>query len=216
MSDTSRPPFARPASAPPARLVRLGIWLAVIASLLAFAVRAQAQGASPSPITLRPILGALVGTGSQREALKNALLVGGQATYAVHPNVAMVGTFSWSPNQDRLSVQRPKLDLYQYDLGLEGRFDDVTRRSPVITRPFASFGAGARTYDPRRVPNAEAQSNPLLYGAAGLDLEHADGAFGLRLEIRDNVTWFKGFRGELPEIQARNDLQLSAGLTFGI
>jgi hypothetical protein len=127
-----------------------------------------------------------------------------------------VGTFAWSPNRNKLSLQQPKLDLYQYDLGLEGRFNDLTRHSPVITRPYAAFGAGARTYDPRSVPNADAQSNPLLYSAAGLDLEHADGRFGLRLEVRDNVTWFKGFRGELPEIEARNDLQLSAGLTVGI
>jgi hypothetical protein len=216
MSHPATRPRFRPSGSPPAYLVRLGVGLAVLASILAFAVRAQAQQAGPSPITLRPIVGALVGTGAQREALKNALLVGAQATYTMHPNVAMVGTFSWSPNQNKLSVQRPKLDLYQYDVGLEGRFNDLTRRSPVITRPYATFGAGARTYDPRNVPNAEAQSNPLLYGAAGLDLEHADGGFGLRLEVRDNVTWFKGFRGELPEIQARNDLQLSAGLTFGI
>ena len=169
-----------------------------------------------SSVTLRPIVGALVGTGAQRGALRNAVLMGGQASLVVHPNAALVGTFSWSPNRNELSVQRPRLDVYQYDVGLEGRFNDVTRQSPVVTRPYGTFGAGARTCDPRRVPNAEAQSNPLLYGAAGVDLEPADGRFGLRLEARDNVTWFKGFRGELPEIQARNDLQFSAGLTFGI
>ena len=148
--------------------------------------------------------------------MRNAVLVGGQATFALHPNVAVVGTLAWSPSQEKLSAQRPTLDLFQYDVGLEGRLNDVTRAAPVATRPFATFGAGYRAYKLRNVPNADAQTNPLLFGAAGVDLEQAGGRFGLRLEARDNVTWFKGLRGDLPELQARNDLQFSAGLTFGV
>jgi hypothetical protein len=56
----------------------------------------------------------------------------------------------------------------------------------------------------------------LLYGAAGVDLARPDRKYGIRVEARDNVTWFKGFRGELPEMRSRNDLQFSAGLTFGL
>ena len=200
----------------PTRVVRLGIGLTVIASLPAFAVRVQAQQVSTPTITLRPTVAALVGTGDQHDALKSAALVGGQASYAFHPNAAVVGSFGWARSQDKLSTQQQKLDLYQYDLGIEGRLNDLTERSPVITRPYAVVGAGARTYDLRNVPNADAQTNPLVYGAAGLELDHAGGAFGLRLEARDNVTWFKGFRGELAERKARNDLQFAAGLTFGI
>jgi hypothetical protein len=37
----------------------------------------------------------------------------------------------------------------------------------------------------------------------------------LDLEVRDNLTGFKGLRGELPDRRARNDLQFAAGLTFG-
>jgi hypothetical protein len=199
---------------PPA-VRRASIGLVVVTSLLAFAVRANAQRTATPPVTLRPVVGALMGTGDQHDALKSAVLVGGQATYAFHPNFAVVGTFGWSPSQDKLSPQQPKLDLYQYDLGLEARLNDLTSTSSFVTRPYAALGAGGRTYDLRNVPNADAQTNALGYGAVGIDLDHESGKFGLRLEARDNVTAFKGFRGELADRKARNDVQLSAGLTFG-
>jgi hypothetical protein len=203
---------------PSTRVLRAGLGLAVVASLLSFAVRAQAQQAQQSnrlPISLRPVVGALIGTGDQHDALKSAVLVGGQASYAFHPNFAVVGTFGWSPSQDKLSLQQPKLDLYQYDLGIEGRLNDLTEGSPVITRPYAVLGGGGRTYSLRNVPNADAQTNALGYGAVGLDLDRSGGKYGIRLEARDNVTAFKGLRGELADRKARNDLQFSAGLTFG-
>ena len=194
---------------------RASIGLVVATSVLVFAIRANAQTSSTPPVTLRPVVGALMGTGDQHDALKSAVLVGGQASYAFHPNFAVVGTFGWSPSQDKLSPQQPKLDLYQYDLGIEGRLNDLTTSSSFITRPYAALGGGGRTYDLRNVSNADAQTNALGYGAIGLDLDHASGKFGLRLEARDNVTAFKGFRGELADRKARNDVQLSAGLTFG-
>ena len=194
---------------------RASIGLVVAAALLAFAVRASAQSSPTPPVTLRPVVGALMGTGDQHDALKSAVLVGGQASYAFHPNFALVGTFGWSPSQDKLSAQQPKLDLYQYDLGLEGRLSDLTASSSFITRPYATLGAGGRTYSLRNVPNADAQTNALGYGAVGVDLDHESRKFGVRLEARDNVTAFKGFRGELADRKARNDIQLSAGLTFG-
>src|ERR1700750_401047 len=61
---------------------RASIGLVVAASLLAFAVRASAQSTSAPPVTLRPVVGALMGTGDQHDALKSAVLVGGQASYA--------------------------------------------------------------------------------------------------------------------------------------
>jgi hypothetical protein len=215
----SRPvsrPLARTPIPAPTHLVRVGIALTLVAALLAFAVRAQAQRSIAPAITLRPLVGALVGTGAQRQMLQSAVLVGAQASYVVHPNAALVGTLGWSSSRDKPALQQPRLDLYQYDVGIEGRFNDLTDGAPVVTRPFAAFGAGGRTYLPRAVPNAEARSNPLLYAAAGVDLEHAEGRFGLRLEARDNVSWFKGFRAELPKIEARNDLQFSAGLTIAL
>lgn len=47
----------------------------------------------------------------------------------------------------------------------------------------------------------------------GLDLIHAGGPLGLRLDARDNGTAFGGFQGELASRTARNDVQLAGGLT---
>jgi hypothetical protein len=196
-------------------ILRAGLALAVAAPLIAFATRVQAQTTPGSALQLRPLVGALVATGDQRDVLKNAILVGGQGSYAIDSHFAFVGSFAWSPNEDQTSATRPKLDLYQYDLGLQARLSDLTSGSAVATRPYAVIGGGARTYNLRNVAGTSAQTNPLGYGAVGLDLDQANGRVGLRLEARDNVTAFKGLRGELQDRTARNDLQFVAGLSFG-
>ena len=203
-----------PAALRPATL-RAGLTLTVIAALTAFAARAQAQRQSPSTFEVRPFVGALVATGEERDVLKSAVLVGGQGSYTVNSNVSLVGSFGWSPSEDKTTTARPKVDLYQYDLGIQGKADDLTSGTAVSTRPYAIIGGGARTYDLRNVVGASAQTNPLGYAAVGLDLDQASGRVGLRLEARDNVTAFKGLRGELQDRKARNDLQFVAGLTFG-
>jgi hypothetical protein len=203
-----------PAALQPA-LLRAGLTLAIGVALAAFAARAQAQSTSQNAFQVRPLVGAFVATGDQRDVLKNAVLVGAQASYALNPNFGFVGSFGWSPSEDKTSASRPKVDLYQYDLGIEGRLSDLTSGSAVATRPYAILGGGARTYDLRNVAGASAQTNPLGYGAVGLDLNQANGPIGLRLEARDNVTGFKGLRGELQDRKTRNDLQFVAGLTFG-
>lgn len=204
-----------PAALRPATL-RAGLTLAIAAAVSAFAARANAQTSSQSAFQVRPLVGALVATGDERDVLKNTtVLVGGQGSYTLNSNFAVVGSFAWSPSEDKTSVARPKLDLYQYDLGVQGKLSDLTSGSVVSTRPYAIIGGGARTYNLRNVSGASAQTNPLGYGALGLDLDQAGGRIGLRLEARDNVTAFKGLRGELQDRKARNDLQFVAGLTFG-
>lgn len=216
MSRTSRHPSLHPSDSTPRLFLWAGIVLTVIVAVLAFAVRAQAQQTNAPTISVRPMVGALVTVGSQHDAMKNGVVVGGQGAWAFDPNFAVLGTFGWSRSQELQSVQRPNLDLYQYDLGIEGRTNDLTRGSAVITRPYVAVGAGARTYDLRNVVGTHLQTNPLLYSALGMELDHTGGAFGLRLEARDNITAFKGFRGEFADRTARHDLQFSAGLTLGL
>ena len=203
-----------PAALHPAT-IRFSLTLVVVAALAAFTLRAEAQSPAPRAINVRPVVGALVATGDEHDVLKNAVLVGGQASYTLNSNFAVLGSFAWSPSEDKTITPRPKLDLYQYDLGVEGRLNDLTSGSPVATRPFAALGGGARTYNFRNVPGSSAQTNPLAFGAVGLDVGPASGRVGVRLEARDNVTWFKGLRGELQDRNARNDVQFAAGLTFG-
>src|SRR5215467_12117693 len=195
-----------PAALRPATL-RTGLTLTVIASLAVFAARVQAQLPTQKAFQVRPLVGALIATGDQRDVLKNAVLVGGQGSYTLTSNFALVGSFGWSPSEDKTSAARPKLDLYQYDLGFQGTLDDLTSGSAVSVRPYAILGGGARTYNLRNVAGAGAQTNPLGYGALGLELDQANGRAGLRLEARDNVTGFKGLRGELQDRTARNDVQ---------
>jgi outer membrane protein with beta-barrel domain len=203
-----------PAALHPSTL-RHSMALVTIAALAAFALRAEAQSPAPRAFNVRPVVGALVATGDEHDLLKNAVLVGGQASYNLNSNFAVLGSFAWSPSEDKTTTPRPKLDLYQYDLGIEGRLDDLTSGTAVATRPFASVGGGARTYNLRNVPGSSAQTNPLAFGAIGLDVGPSSGRVGVRLEARDNVTWFKGLRGELQDRNARNDVQFAAGLTFG-
>ena len=193
---------------------------AALAALTLIPARADAQ-ATPSasrvpvakPFEVRPYVGALVATGDQRDLLKDAVLVGAQASYAVTPSVALLGSFGWAPTKDQTFADE-KVDLFQYELGVEGRLPNVTAAWPVVTRPYASLGVGGRTYDYRDLAGAGARTNLLGFGAVGLDVGQRDGLIGLRIEARDNVTAFKGLRGELSERTARNDVQLTAGLTF--
>lgn len=188
----------------------------VAAAMLAtFGARAEAQQLKGATIEVRPLVGAIIGTGDQADALKSALLVGAQVSYSFNPHWAVAGTFGWSPSQDKLDAGQPNVDLYQYDLGIEGRWKNLTEGSALATRPYAAIGGGGRTYSLRDVANSSAQTDGLGYGAIGLDIYPLDGRFGLRLEARDNVTGFKGFRGELADRKTRNDVQLTAGLTIG-
>lgn len=215
----SRSSFTKRAVVAPAALrpvnLRIGMALAVATALTAFAVRVQAQQPTSKAFDVRPVAGALFTTGDEHDLLKNAVIVGAQASYAVVPSLALVGSFGWSPSKDKTSPVGTKVDLYQYDLGIEGRSSDLTSGLSVSTRPYAAIGGGARTYDLRNVVGASAQTNPLAYGAVGLDVGQKGGGLGAHLELRDNVTWFKGLRGELADRKTRNDLQLAAGLTFG-
>ena len=192
----------------------IALTAAALAALTTFAARADAQRVPvATPFEVRPVVGALVPTGAQRDLLKDAVLVGAQASYAVTRHVALLGSFAWAPTEDQTLADQ-KVDLFQYELGVEGRAPNLTAAAPVVTRPYASLGVGGRTYDYRDLAGAGAQTNVLGFGAVGVDLAQRDGPIGVRVEARDNVTAFKGLRGELAERKARNDLQFTAGLTF--
>src|SRR5262249_13683358 len=163
--------------------LRSGLALAVVTALTAFALRAGAQAPSTN-VHVRPVVGALVVTGDERDVLKNAVLVGGQASYGINSNFSLLGSFAWSPSEDKATTARLKVDLYQYDLGIEGKLDDLTSGSSVSTRPFAAVGGGARTYSLRNVANSSAQTNPLAFGAVGLDVGPSSGKLGVRFEAR--------------------------------
>jgi hypothetical protein len=226
-----RPSTARPAPRPTARVAALALAAAALSAAAATGAAAQgpslggAPTASPRGLEFRPLVGAFVPTGDQRDLLDDAVLTGAQLGYRFTPNLALTGSFGWAPSADktgagRLVGGRPAgaqdVDLFQYDLAVEGRLPAALTlgagRAWHVS-PFAALGAGARTFNYRDLDGADAQTQFTGLGALGVDVGPADGRVGLRLEARDYVSAFKGLRGERADRTARNDLSFAAGLT---
>jgi len=212
-------PAARPAPRASLRHVTrpvLHVALAVAATLAVSAPRAAAQGAeAQSPAAsgafeLRPYVGAYIPTGNQRDVLEDAVLVGAQASYRVLPQLALTGTFGWSPSKDRLVASNEKLDLYQYDVGAEARASSWLAGAVWDFTPFVGLGIGGRTYD-YRDGDADAKTNVAGYGALGGELGF--GRVGVRVEARNYVSRFEPLTGD-GDAKARNDVTLTGGLTL--
>lgn len=158
---------------------------------------------------LRPYAGAYIPTGDQRDLLKDAVLVGAQASYRVTPKFAVTGTVGWSPSKDRITVGDETLDLYQYDVGAELRAPSWFTSGAWDFTPFAGLGVGGRTYDYRDL-DVDAKTNVAGYGVLGGELGF--GRTGIRVEARDYVSRFKPFDGG--DAKTRNDVTVAAGLTL--
>ena len=194
-----------------ARLAALAM-IALSGSLAATDANAQSVASSPGlGFEVRPYAGAYIPTGDQRDLLKDAVIVGAQASYRVLPQLAVTGTFGWSPSKDRITDGDQTLDLYQYDLGAEARAPSWFASSTGAwdLTPFAGLGVGGRTYDYRDL-DVDSKTNVAGYGALGG--EFGFGRTGLRLEARDYVSQFKPLTGG--DSKTRNDVTLAAGLTL--
>jgi hypothetical protein len=158
---------------------------------------------------LRPYVGAYIPTGEQRDLLKDAVLVGAQASYSIRPQLALTGTFGWSPSKDRITIGDQTLDLFQYDLGVEGRWANAYVAPSWRFEPFAGLGVGGRTYRYRDL-EVDSKTNVAGYGALGG--EFGFGRVGLRIEARDYVSRFEPLIDD-GDAKTRNDVTLAAGLT---
>lgn len=159
---------------------------------------------------LRPYAGAYLPTGDQRDLLKDAVLVGAQASYRIVPQLAITGTLGWSPSEDRITTGNQKLDLYQYDVGAEVRAPSWLRSGALEFTPFAGLGVGGRTYDYRDL-DVSAKTNVAGFGGIGGELGF--GRTGLRFEARDYVSRFKPLTGD-GDAKTRNDVTVTAGLSL--
>ena len=185
---------------------------AVFALSSVFATKAAAQDVSyhaTSGFELRPYAGAYIPTGQQRDLLKDAVLVGGQASYRFTPQLAVTGTLGWAPSEDRVTPGNQKLDLWQYDLGGELRAPSWIQSGALDFTPFVGLGAGARTYNYRDL-DVDSKTNFAGYGVLGGELGF--GRLGLRVEGRDYVSQFKPFDGG--DSKTRNDVTIATGLSF--
>jgi hypothetical protein len=204
------------------RSIRRHVVTTAVTTVTALTVLTASAGAQfdrpgeQAPVTrvieIRPFVGALLPTGDQRDVLENAVLAGLQLGWAFHPNFALVGTFGWSPSQEK-SIAEEDVDIFQYDLGVEGRLPLAVGSSWEVT-PYLGLGGGGRTYRLRDVDDADAETNALGYGALGVDIGPASGRYAIRVEARDNISRFKGLQGELDDAKTRNDVQVTGGLTW--
>jgi hypothetical protein len=181
--------------------------LAALLALVGTTARAQAGGLG---LEVRPFVGAYIPTGDQRDLLKDAVLVGGQASWRVIPAFAISGTFAWSPSKDRITPGNQTLDLFQYDLGAELRADSWYDGGFITLTPFVGLGAGGRTYSYRDL-NVGNQTNFDGYGSLGGDIGF--GPVALRIEARDYVSRFKPLTGG-GDTGTRNDIGLAAGIAY--
>ena len=183
--------------------------LTVAALIAIFASKAQAQTGGLG-LEVRPFVGAYIPTGDQRDFLKDAVLVGGQASWRVIPAFAITGTFAWSPSKDRMTAGDQTLDIFQYDLGAELRADSWYDGGLITLTPFVGLGAGGRTYSYRDL-NVGNTTNFDGYGALGGDVGF--GPVSLRIEARDYVSQFKPLSGS-GDTKTRNDVGLVAGIAY--
>jgi hypothetical protein len=177
----------------------------LVLSLLVAGTTVQAQETPSSRGAVRPFVGAYIPTGDQRDFLKDAVLLGAQASWNATPNIAVTGSFGWSPSKDRIAAGDQEIDLFQYDVGLEARSSAV--RVGLLS-PFIGAGVGGRTYNYRDL-DVESKSNFDGYGALGFDA--ALGLVSLRVEGRDYISRFQPLIGG-GETKTRNDVALFAAV----
>lgn len=180
------------------------------AILLSSTHTSAAQTSAPQARTweLRFTSGAFVPTGNQRNFLKDAQVSAAQLSWVVRPSLALTGTFGWARSRDIHTVDAPKLDVFTSDVGVEARSPKWFADRAVTFSPFVGLGAGARSYNYRKL-DVDATNNLAGYGTAGGEL--GIGRVGVRLEVRDYASGFKPLVGA-GKSDTRNDVVMMVGL----
>jgi hypothetical protein len=190
--------------------VRTAIGGSTLLVMSAFTASAQQATTQAKTWELRVTSGALIPTGSQRNSIKGAQLTAAQLSWAIRPSLAVTGTFGWARSRDLASADTPKLDVFTSDLGVEARPAQWFAGHAVTFSPFAGVGAGARSYNYRKL-DVDATNN--LAGYAGAGGELGVGRVGIRLEVRDYATGFRPLVGT-GKSDRRNDVVIMGTLRF--
>lgn len=181
---------------------------AVILALL-IGQAASAQERDVYGYEFRPILGAYVPMGVQRDDFRTATLLGAQAAFEFSENFHVVGTASWSHGHAKfLTADTDLTHVWQYDIGMEfGAFRELS--DAWLFRPFVGAGGGGRTYDYRETVIGT-RTCTAGYAALGSELQKA--ALGFRLEGRAYASCFES--PITSRHQTRVDGSLFAGLAY--
>jgi hypothetical protein len=186
--------------------------LTVGASGILSAQRTDSTAASTSPTPKRweflMTSGAVVPTGVQRNTIKSGQMSAAQLTYVVLPALAVNATAGWARTRDIASSGDPKLDVFTYDVGAELRANRWNEGRAITFRPFAGVGAGARSYNYRKL-DVDGTHNAAAYGSMGGEIGVR--RVRVRIEARDYVSGFKPLVGG-GSSDTRNDVTLMGGL----
>lgn len=211
MSSASSTTAPRHTRAPRLAPARSAAGIVAVATLFIMAGTADAQATRPAPRTGFELIassGALVPTGAQRAALKDAPISTAQLSYVVRSRFAVTAAVGWARSRDLVAEGDPKLSVFTYDVGVEARAPHSLSRDAGTLTPFVGVGAGGRSYD-HRGRDVDATHGLAGYAAAGAEL--GLGRMRLRLEARDYVRGFRPLVGG-GEAVARNDVMIMAGL----
>ena len=189
--------------------------LVTIGAALALAGAAGTAGAQQraAGLEIRPFVGAFIPKDDNRDLFERAVLAGISAGYSVHRNVAVLATFGWAPTELKSGsglIEENKLDLFQYDLGVQLHKSYALSGAWSIT-PLVGIGAGARTYDMRE-DGWETEHDFAAYTAIGAEVSR--GRVGLHLTTREYVTAMEEYEAGRSGTMWRNDAVLAAGLTL--
>lgn len=179
----------------------------VVSALAAQGTQPQAASRTSSWELVVPS-GTLVPTGAQRDAIKRANISAVQVMYVARPAIAITSTFGWARSRDLVIAERPKLDVFTYDVGAEVRAADWKKGASLTFTPFAGAGAGGRSYNHRKL-DVDATHNLSAYASAGGELGYR--RVRVRLEARDYVSTFKPLTGA-GEVKTGNDVAVLLGL----
>lgn len=177
-------------------------------ALLAGATVLQAQEPG-AKAEIRPFMGASIPTGTQRDLFNDAPIFGLQGAVELKPSFHLVGTFGWVPGQNEYVLTRDKVNIFQYDVGVE-----LSLVRPLgqrwLFRPYLGIGGGARTYA-YEADQLGDKTCAAGYGALGTEFQL--GRTALRVEGRDDVFCFKSpIAGK--DSKTRNDVRLTAGVAY--
>ena len=79
------------------------------------------------------------------DLFNDAPIFGLQGAVELKPTLHLVGTFGWVPGQNTYVLTRDKVNIFQYDVGLE-----LSMVRPLSAnwqfRPYVGIGGGARTH----------------------------------------------------------------------
>lgn len=162
----------------------------IIATSSLSAQQAEAQASTDKPARWELVTpsGALLPTGTQRDAIKRGNLNAVQLSYVARQAFAITSTFGWARSRDIATASDPKLDVFTYDIGAEARAPRWIAGNTMSLSPFAGVGAGGRSYNYRKL-DVDATHDLSAYTSAGAELGIR--RVHVRLEARDYVSGFK-------------------------